>query len=266
MALFAPPGARNLTKFSETVKFGGSMLLKAAKEFQVGRINEKSLEAIVSKYTDSLADQIATLDEAQQVRHLEMLTIQNAQHKQVLNMIKIQSNRIARADDILEQAAKNNPAEFFEFLKNLVSVQAFKILMDRVMEMLKTVKGKIALSILLFSIIRVMDTLILGGLLTRGTIGTIRGTAKVNIKVMKFLLKKMVKTVSACRRVVYFVMLSLYMLTLRKKKTPSTRVVLRNNSPKTPPSKIKRTINNSPVKTKRSRKQPTPQRASESLY
>lgn len=255
MALFAQP--RNLTKFSETVKLGGSMLLKAAKDFQVGRMTEKSLEAIVSKYTDSLADQIATLDEAQQVRHLEMLTIQNAQHKQVLNMIKIQSNRIARADDILEQAAKNNPAEMFEFIKNLVSVQAFNLLMDKVMEMLKTVKGKIALSILLFSIIRVMDTLILGGILTRGTIGTIRGTAKVNMKVMKFLLKKMVKTASACRRVVYFVMLSLYMLTLRKKKTPiSTRVVLRNNSPKTPP----------PIKTKRSRKQPTPQRASESLY
>jgi len=251
------------------LKLGFTALVSVAKEFQAGRVNERALEVIVNKAADSLSNQLVLMEETSELRHLtqlatnaarhsQLLNLITAQKNQLLNLVNAQKNQLARANEIIEKLVKENPGDFIKMLQDGVTAYNFKVFMDDVLEWLKTTKGKVTLAVLLISIIRIMDTLIFGGLLTRGTVGTVRGTGKVGLKAIKFLFKKMTNTASACKKVVYFIILALYMLTFRKKRSPG-RVVLNNNRTMSrrvnlqPSSRIRNVTNNAPPTLIRSR-------------
>lgn len=242
MALILPPGqsARNM------MKFGTAAVTHYIKKYTEGRMTAAALEKVVDHYTSSLSEQIvdmAAVQKAQSVlataRHANMTRQVANLSRQVANLtsrLQTQGEQIAKANAILE---KLDPETMLEFFKNMVTVTAYLRVKQIIQAYLATTKGKITVAIMILLIVRAFDTVILGGLLTHGTVKTVKGTYKTT----RYLFKKIAGTKSLVKKLVYSAMAVVSMKGTKKK------------------SPIK--FNSRPVVnlTKRSRKQTKPTRS-----
>ncbi len=242
MALILPPGqsARN------AMKFGTAAVTHYVKQFMDGRITTAALEKVVDQYTSSLSEQIvdmSTIQKAQSVlataRHANMTKHVANLSRQVVNLssqLKTQGDQIAKANEIL---AKLDPSTMLDFFKNMVTVTLYLKVKEIVTAYLATTRGKITVALMILLIVRAFDTIILGGLLTQGTVKT----TKASFKATRYLFKKIIGTRSLVKKLVYSAMAVVSMKSSKKK------------------SPIK--FNSRPVVnlTKRSRKQTAPRRS-----
>jgi hypothetical protein len=216
---------RDLVRFSQSVKYGGEMLLQAFKAYQERRISEQDIDKVVNVYADALSRQIIELQKTQE---------------QVLNMVVKHQTQLEQADKILENI---DPEVIFNFLKNVIAVKAFKVIMEQFIEFLKTTKGRILLGVFILSAVRAMDTLVLGGLGTKGAY--VSG---------KFIIKKLKNTKSLLKKIIYFVV---FLLNKFKKPAP----IRFNSRPVFNVTKNKSPVKNTVTMLKRSRKQNKPTRS-----
>ena len=242
MALILPPGqsARNM------MKFGTAAITHYVKQFTDGRITAAALEKVVDHYASSLSEQIvdlATVQKAQSVlataRHGNVTKHVANLSRQVMNLttqLKTQGDQLVKANEILE---KLNPEMMLDFFKNMVTVTLYLKVKQIVYEFLSTTKGKITVALMILLIVRAFDTVILGGLLTQGTVKA----TKASFKATRYLFKKISGTKSLVKKLVYSAMAVVSMKSSKKK------------------SPIK--FNSRPVfnVTKRSRKQTVPKRS-----
>ena len=218
----------NPTRNLKTVaKVGGAMLVDAVKKFQVGRMDEATLDRIVGEYTNGIANQIVSLDAAQK--------LQNAKLNTIINILKTQQTRLNAADKILENMDGEKVLAFF---RNLIAAKAFRDLMDAVIAFFHTAKGRMTLAVFLLLAARTFDQLFLGGLATKGTVRT-----------GKFFIKKLSNTKSLLKKILYFMMFLLSSLTKRRRRNSPVKF---NSRP---------VINLTPAQRSRSRKQTTPKRS-----
>jgi hypothetical protein len=217
------------------VKFGTAVLTHYVKQFTDGRITVAALEKVVDQYTGALSDQIVSMASFQKAQSV----IATARHANILTRMASQQEQIARANEIL---AKLEPDVLLEIFKNFVTVTVYLKAKEMIRAFLASTRGKVTVALMLLLIVRVFDMIILGGLLTKGVIGTTKGSYKAT----RYLFKKISGTRSTVKKLVYS-MMTVVSMRMSKKNSPAkfnTRPVInltnkspRNKSPVNSPNK-----------------------------